>query len=80
MHRKDKIGRMSATGTAVLLKFDYLKYNLIVLGNYIRLVYYSNFPMTLYFQVQFLKLKCTDNAKIKIKNALKSERKKNNPH
>ena len=71
---------MSATGTAVLLKFDYLKYNFIVLGNYIRLVYYSNFPMTLYFQVQFLKLKCTDNAKSKIKNALKSERKKNNPH
>ena len=32
--------------------------------------------MTLYFQEQFLKLKCTENAKITIKNALKSERKK----
>ena len=32
--------------------------------------------MTLYFQVQFLKLKCTDNAKSTIKNALKNERKK----
>ena len=32
--------------------------------------------MTLYFQEQFLKLKCTENAKSTIKNALKSERKK----
>ena len=32
--------------------------------------------MTLYFQVQFLKLKCTDNSKSTIKNALKSERNK----
>ena len=32
--------------------------------------------MTLYSQVQLLKLKCTDNAKSTIKNALKSERKK----
>ena len=30
--------------------------------------------MTLYFQEQFLKLKCTENAKITIKNALKCER------
>ena len=27
--------------------------------------------MTLYFQVQFLKLKCTDNSKSTTKNALK---------
>ena len=33
--------------------------------------------MTLYFQVQFLKLKCTENRKSTIKSALKSERKKN---
>ena len=33
--------------------------------------------MTLYFQVPFLKLKCTENAKNLIKIALKSERKKN---
>ena len=32
--------------------------------------------MTLYFQIQFLKLKCTKNAKRIIKNAFKSERKK----
>ena len=33
--------------------------------------------MTLYFQAQFLKLKCTETAKRIIKNPLKSERKKN---
>ena len=32
--------------------------------------------MTLYFQIQFLKLKCTENTKSAIKSALKSERKK----
>ena len=32
--------------------------------------------MTLYLQVQFLKLKCHDNAKSTIKNALKSNKKK----
>ena len=32
--------------------------------------------MALYFQVQFLKLKCTDSAKRTIKNALESETKK----
>ena len=32
--------------------------------------------MTLYFQVQFLKLRCTANAKGTIKNSLNSERKK----
>ena len=71
-HSKDEIGRMSATGTTVLLKFDSLR----SLENYIKSVYYSNYPMTLYFQVQFLKIKCTDNADSAIKNELKSERKK----
>ena len=32
--------------------------------------------MTLYFQVQFLQLKCIEYAKSTIKNELKSERKK----
>ena len=62
-HSKYEIGRMSATGTAGLLKFDSLQ----SLENYIKPVYYSNYPMTLYFQVQFLKLKCTENAKSTIK-------------
>ena len=71
-HSKDEIGRMSAAGTVVSLKFDSLR----SLENYIKSVYYSNYPTTLYFQVQFLKLKCTDNANSAIKNALKKERKK----
>ena len=72
-HRKDEIGRMSATSTAVLLKSDSLQ----SLENCIKSVYYPNYSMTLYFQVPFLKLKCTENAKSLIKIALKSERKKN---
>ena len=71
-HSKDEIGRVSATGTAVLVKFDSLQ----SLENYIKSVYYSNYPMTLYFQIQFLKLKCTENTKSTIKSALKSKRKK----
>ena len=67
---------MSAIGTALLLRFDWLQ----SLENYIKSVYYSNYPMNLYFQVQFLKLKCTENAKITIKNALKSDRKKKYHH
>ena len=67
-HSKDKMGRMSATGTAVLLKFDSLQL----------LELLSNCPMTLYFQKQFLKLKCTENTKSTIKGVSKvRERKKN---
>ena len=58
-HSKNEIGRMSAKGTAVLLKFD----SLLSLENYIKSGYYSNYPVTLYFQEQFLKLKCTENSK-----------------
>ena len=56
---KDEIRRMPVTGTAVLLKFDSLQLS----ENYIKSVYYSNYPMVLYFQVQFLKIKCTDSTK-----------------
>ena len=63
---------MSATGTAVLLESDLLQ----PLENHIKSVYYSNYPIILYFQVEVLKLKCTENAKNRIKNALNSERKK----
>ena len=63
---------MSAIGTAVLLKFDSLQ----SLENYIKSVYFSNYLMTLYFHVQFLKLKCTKNAKNTIKN---ESRKKTSP-
>ena len=40
-YSKDKIGRMSATGTAVLLKFDLFQQR--CLENYIKSVYYSNY-------------------------------------
>ena len=63
---------MSATGKAVWPKLDSLQ----SLENYIKSVYYSHYPMTLYFQVQFLKLKRFENVQSTIKNALKSERKK----
>ena len=63
---------MSATGTAVWLKFDSLQ----SLKNYTKSVYYLNYPVTLYFQVLYLKLKCTDNTKRTIKNGVKSESKK----
>ena len=62
-HSKDEIERKSTAGTAVLLKFVLLQ----SLENYTKSVFYSNYPMTLYFQVQFFKLKCTDNAKSIIK-------------
>ena len=71
-HSKHELGRMSTTGTAVLLRFG----SLHSLENYIKSVYYSNYSMTPYFLVQFSKLKCIENTKSLIKSALKSERKK----
>ena len=63
---------MWATGREVFLKFD----SSHSLEGYIKLVYYSNYPRPLYFQVQFLKLKCTGNTKDTIISALKNDRKK----
>ena len=68
---KDEIGRMSATGTAVLLKSDSLQ----SLENYIKSTYYSDFLLTLCFQIQFLKLKCTKSTKSTIKSERKREKK-----
>ena len=39
-----------------------------------RSVYYNAFPLTLYFQVQFIKVHCTANVKNTIKCAIKKER------
>ena len=41
--------------------------------NFITLVYYKAFPLTLYFKVQFTKVHCTVNAKNDINNVLKNE-------
>ena len=53
----------------LFLKFDTLH----ILGNYVRSVYYNTFPLTLCFQVQFIKLQCTSNAWNVIKYKLKKE-------
>ena len=66
-HSKDQYGNISSSGTAVLQKFD----TLFSLENYIKSVYYNTYPLTLYFQVQFMKLHCTENAKNAIESLLK---------
>ena len=69
-HSKDENDNLSSSGTAVLLKFD----SLYSLENYIWPVYYNPDSWTLYFQVQFIKVHCTVNAKNAIKCSLKKER------
>ena len=69
-HSKDGHGNLSSSGTAVLLKFDTLH----SLQSYIKSVYYSCYPLTLYFQVQFIKVDCTASTKNATKYALKKER------
>ena len=44
------------------------------LENYVRSVYYNTFPLTLYFQVEFLKVHSTATAKNATKSELKKER------
>ena len=43
------------------------------LENHVRSVYYNTYPQILYFQVQFIKVNCTINAKNTIKNCTKKE-------
>ena len=64
---KDVIDNLQSSGTAVLLKHD----TLCSLENYIRSVYDNTFSLTLYFQMQFVKVHCTANAKNAIKYELK---------
>ena len=70
LHSKDENGNLSSSGTTVLLKFDAL----YSLENYIRSVYYNAYPMTLYFQLQIIKVHCTATAKSVLKTSLKKER------
>ena len=65
-----KLGRISATGTVVLLKFDLLQ-SLRKLYKISILLELLNDTLLQLYQVQFLKLKCDDNAKSTIKLALK---------
>ena len=57
LHGKDGNGKLSSSCTTVLLKFDTLH----SLENYKRSVYYSAYPMILYFQLEFTKIHCTVN-------------------
>ena len=52
-HSKSAIGRISATSTVILLKSDSLQ----SLENHIKSVYYSFYPMIIYFQGQSFKLR-----------------------
>ena len=67
-HSTDEHGNLSSSGTAVPLKFDTWH----LLENYIKSVYYYNADlMTLmYFQMQFMKVHCTGDAKSAIKDFL----------
>ena len=57
------------TDTAVFLKFDTLH----LLENYLKSVYYNTYPLTLYFQVQFIKAHCSLNANNAFTCALEKE-------
>ena len=65
-----KLGRISATGTVVLLKFDLLQ-SLKKLYRISILLELLNDTLLQFYQVQFLKLKRNDNAKSTIKITLK---------
>ena len=65
-HSEDENGNASGSATAVLLKCDALH----SLVNYIRSVYYSAYPLTLYFQMEFINADCTVNARSAIKYSL----------
>ena len=58
-----------SSGAVVHLKYDAL----YSLENYIRSFYCNTFPLTMYLQVQLIKVHCTSNAKNAIKYELKKE-------
>ena len=67
-HSKEDNGNLSFSCRAILLKFD----TLCLLENYVKSVYYNSFPLTLYFQQQFIKVFYPANAKNAIKYGLKT--------
>ena len=71
-HNKNENGNISAAGAAVLLKFDFLS----SLEKYLVPVYYINYPMTLYFQIQLIRSGCTLNSRNRIKSSIKNKREK----
>ena len=66
-HRKDYEGNISQNGSAVLMKFE----NLDDLQDYIKLIYYSSqHHKTLYFQMQFISIRCSKHLRESIKSEL----------
>ena len=68
-HSKSENDKLSSSGTAVLLKYD----RLCSMESYGRLVCYITFLLTLYLQVQFLRIYCTANVENAIKYELKNK-------
>ena len=69
-HSKDENGNLSSSGRAVFLTVD----TLYLLKSYLRKFCYNMFPLTLYLQLQFIKVQCTGNANKFIKYELKKKR------
>ena len=64
-HSKDYEGNISQNRSAILMKFK----NLDDLQDYIKLVYYSSqHHKTLYFQMQFISIRCSKNLRESIKS------------
>ena len=71
-HCRDNEGRKSPNGTAILLKF----HNLAMLEEYIKTIYYGDTQeSSMYFQIQFIELRCHENSIRAVKCELKRERK-----
>ena len=69
MHGKNDNGKLSSSYTAVLLKFDTLH----SLESYKGSVYYSAYPIILYFQLEFIKVHCTVNVYYKRSDSQQSD-------
>ena len=66
-HSKDEYCNLSSSGTTILLKFN----SLHSVENYIKYVYHNTYLLTLYFQVEYIKVHCSPSAKNVTKCALK---------
>ena len=66
-HSKDVYCNLSSSGTTILLKFN----SLHSVENYIKYVYHNTYLLTLYFQVEYIKVHCSPSAENVTKCALK---------
>ena len=66
---EDEAGQSSVTAKAVVLKVEKFEV-LLKLENYIRIVYYSSYPATLYFQVQFVRVNYSSSIETAMKGLL----------